>query len=394
MTDESESMETTNDESQKPESQGRMQILDHALSQARKKIISSAKLQLFQKHLRPIHKKNPEVLKRMHMQLTKQLDCHISEEVMLMFAEEQMEKILDDLDGVIASQKDNKEEAWRPSGDPQQDSRVYNISVKVKQKAQLQHVLSQLEQQNTLLRDHVALRQKKLLGTKRTVDSGISKWREINEAATSIPADELVEFVQKYGKIHRHHTMIPWDDDIDVLVNGSQKEAMSRALESLPEYTLYRPPLVQWKFFSKNITRSKRPFAWPYIDIFFFGENETHIWDKANRYTQLYMFRKADVFPLQNKPYQGSLQPVPCNSPRVLSRTYDPTLCTTSSYTHKEERSKDPGSRKTVKCESLYRKFPFVFRETRDHYVMETVKVGDCILYQTKAALPCWTESP
>ncbi|XP_069138642.1 uncharacterized protein [Argopecten irradians] len=193
---------------------------------------------------------------------------------------------------------------------------------------------------------------------------------------------------------HRHHTMIPWDDDIDVLVNGSQKEAMSRALESLPEYTLYRPPLVQWKFFLKNTTRSKIPFAWPYIDIFFFGENETHIWDKANRYTQLYMFRKVDVFPLQYKPYQGSLQPVPCNSPRVLSRTYDPSLCTTSSYTHKEERSKEPGSRRTVKCESLYRKFPFVFRETRDNHVIETVKVGDCILYQTKASLPCLTESP
>ncbi|OWF48402.1 uncharacterized protein LOC110453106 [Mizuhopecten yessoensis] len=193
---------------------------------------------------------------------------------------------------------------------------------------------------------------------------------------------------------HRHHTMIPWDDDIDVLVNGSQKDAMSRALESLPKYTLYRPPLVQWKFFSKNITRTKRPFAWPYIDIFFFGENETHIWDKAHRYTQLYVFRKVDVFPLQFKPYQGSLQPVPCNSPHVLSRTYDPTLCTTSSYTHKAERPKDPETRKTVKCQSLYRKFPFVFRETRGNYVMETVKVGDCILYQTKTALPCWTKSP
>ncbi|OWF48403.1 Polyamine-modulated factor 1 [Mizuhopecten yessoensis] len=178
MADESESMDTTKDESQKPESLGRMQILNNALTQARKKIISSAKLQLFQKHLRPIHKKNPEVLKKMHLQLTKQLDCHISEEVMLMFAEEQMEKILDDLDGIIASQKDNKELAWRPSGDPQQDSQVHNIPIKEKQKAQLQHVITQLEHQNTLLRDHVALRQKKLLGTKRTVDNGIDKWRQ------------------------------------------------------------------------------------------------------------------------------------------------------------------------------------------------------------------------
>ncbi|XP_060073213.1 polyamine-modulated factor 1-like [Ylistrum balloti] len=178
-----------------------MQILDKALAQARKKIISSAKLQLFQKHLRPIHKKNPEVLKKIHGQLTKQLDSHISEEVMLMFAEEQMEKILNDLDGIIESQKDNEKEAWRPSGDPQRDSHVYNISVKVKEKAQLEHVISQLEQQNTLLREHVALRQKKLLGTKRTVDTGISKWREINEAAKSIPTKDLEQFVQKYGKI-------------------------------------------------------------------------------------------------------------------------------------------------------------------------------------------------
>lgn len=188
----------------------------------------------------------------------------------------------------------------------------------------------------------------------------------------------------------RHHSMIPWDDDIDVLVNGSQKEAMMRALEKLPAYTLYRPPMVQWKFFLTNTTVvHQRPFSWPYIDIFFFGENETHIWDKAKRYTQLYVYRKSDVFPLQYRPYQGSLQPVPCNSARVLSRTYDPSYCTTSTYTHKEERSKNPESRKTVKCESLYRNFPFVFRETRAKSVIETVKVGDCVIYQTKTALPC-----
>ncbi|XP_069138655.1 polyamine-modulated factor 1-like [Argopecten irradians] len=201
MAEEGESMEATNDDSQKTESIGRMQILDKALSQARKKIISSAKLQLFQKHLRPIHKKNPEIIKKMHMLLTKQLDSHISEEVVLMFAEEQMEKILNDLDAIVESQRDNKEKAWRPSGNPQQDSRVYNIAVKLKQKAQLQHVVSQLEQQNSLFRDHVALKQKKLLGTKRTVDSGIKQRRNIKEAAASIPSKEMSEFVQKFGRI-------------------------------------------------------------------------------------------------------------------------------------------------------------------------------------------------
>ncbi|OWF52824.1 hypothetical protein KP79_PYT15061 [Mizuhopecten yessoensis] len=51
--------------------------------------------------------------------------------------------------------------------------------------------------------------------------------------------------------VHRHHTKITWDDDIDVLVNGSQREQMARAL--LPDYTLYRPPKVQWKFFRTDI---------------------------------------------------------------------------------------------------------------------------------------------
>jgi hypothetical protein len=160
---------------------------------------------------------------------------------------------------------------------------------------------------------------------------------------------------------HRHHAMIPWDDDIDVIMNASDKIRIREAFKAVPDYNLFYPKGHQWKFYHTGLhTLTKYPFQWPYIDIFFFEENDTHIWDNNKNYMRDFCYKKTDVFPLQYRPFEGALLPVPCNIERVVRRTYDPRMCSAATYVHKLEAD----SRKyySTPCRRLRGLFPFVFR--------------------------------
>ena len=78
---------------------------------------------------------------------------------------------------------------------------------------------------------------------------------------------------------YRHHGLVPWDDDIDVLMIESEKSQIYKHFTNISGYSLCTPRNRQWKLYqSDNKSRkSCSKNAWPYVDIFFFSENDTHI---------------------------------------------------------------------------------------------------------------------
>ena len=63
------------------------------------------------------------------------------------------------------------------------------------------------------------------------------------------------------------------------------------------------------------------------MDIFFFSENTTNIWDNNKLYKYVYNFAKKDIFPLTTNIFEGCLAVVPRSKYNVLQRTYDVDLC-------------------------------------------------------------------
>lgn len=187
---------------------------------------------------------------------------------------------------------------------------------------------------------------------------------------------------------YRHFGMVPWDDDIDVLVNRSQKALLLHRVRHLTGYKLYAPPDKQWKFYKTDQNPLNSTFGWPYIDIFFFGENATHIWDTNPSYTSTYVYKKEIVFPLQSSPFETFSVPVPKCSRRVLDQTYnDVTICSTAVFSHQRETFLK--GHVSVHCAQLHPYFMFVFRATGSGRAI--LKLGQDVIYTVDSPYNCLT---
>lgn len=176
----------------------------------------------------------------------------------------------------------------------------------------------------------------------------------------------------------RHHDIIPWDDDIDIIVNSSNKSSLKHALLTIGEqFGLYCPQTQWWKFFwIKSNALSHKPFRWPYIDIFFFEENKTHIFDESPEYTHSFAFLKSQVFPLSYRPFAGAMLPVPCKAKIVIENNYSPSLCVSPRFSHKFEFIFPNHAQTSVPCKHLEKLYPFVYRRVSGDYVHEFLSKG------------------
>lgn len=178
---------------------------------------------------------------------------------------------------------------------------------------------------------------------------------------------------------YRHHGKIPWDDDVDVLVGSKFKKRLRQILETESDWSNFLSvqtnTLSQWKVYRKADDH------WPFIDVFFYDENQTHLWDTAPQYQGRFVYHKKDVFPFKFRLFNGLCMPVPKNIRVILEQNYDVDRCQSPSFNH-FTNSRIPSKRRlNLPCNQLYAWFPFVFHNAGDQQMFsEVLKINNSII--------------
>lgn len=135
---------------------------------------------------------------------------------------------------------------------------------------------------------------------------------------------------------YRHHDLIPWDDDMDVQLEFSTKDTLLNKLSS-KEYKVVVAG-ARLKFFNRNLTVKpdhKFYWRWPLLDICFYKENDTHLWD-ADKMFKRDVYPKKYVFPLTKRPFANHWFNVPKDPLMVLRISYgNARFCATHFWNHK-----------------------------------------------------------
>ena len=187
---------------------------------------------------------------------------------------------------------------------------------------------------------------------------------------------------------YRHHDIIPWDDDLDIFVSIRHRDLLIRAIRDEPEYSAFMagPRLKVWSTRgSRRYTRY--PWGWPYVDVNFYAENATHVWDTAGEYADC-VYPKTAVFPVHRRPLAGHLFSAPRDAYANLRLTYATTDCSSPHYSHKFEKT----MRKMVivPCEMFCDILGFVHRSQTALGVRETLIRGGVVLQSLVMGEPAY----
>ena len=211
------------------------------------------------------------------------------------------------------------------------------------------------------------------------------------------------------------HDMLPWDDDVDVMVrygdlpkvkrifrnpklwekyhlkgyHGSGDEYDFGVLHDIPESAddgyYYKHDISprsdgespcngyhKFKLYFKDTEKAgNRSWNWPFVDVKYYKENQSHVWnlDTKNRTRCL---RRGEFYPLHLRPFSRLWLPAPKNTREVLLAQYHKFSCRRSKWSHRLETRQQ--SRK-VRCWKLSSWYPFVWREDLPGGTLEVLKV-------------------
>ncbi|CAF1284130.1 unnamed protein product [Didymodactylos carnosus] len=183
--------------------------------------------------------------------------------------------------------------------------------------------------------------------------------------------------------------ILPYDDDLDVLMPEHDRsrliEIMNSTKKGKRSWAVFaRGRASSTKFYFRESTRAGDwNWNWPFIDVFGYSENSTHIWFEAP-------VNKNYIFPLILRPtaslwlwsprsifgYYRSLQ--------KYYRLYNKSSsfdqeCFQQRYSHRYERQKHEF--KVVNCTQLHNTYRYIRRTCNETRCLEHLMINNALLY-------------
>ena len=165
----------------------------------------------------------------------------------------------------------------------------------------------------------------------------------------------------------RHHGMIPWDDDVDLLVKFSEKRKLQKVLTELQPK--YQHIYTNWrlKFYSKNgLNIQRKSWKFPFLDVSFYVENNDSISDSDPGYKYRCTYMKSWIYPLVQRPFWNLTIPAPRNTRKFLEKNYNLDECKTNIWDHKHEVPTERTYQ--MSCDKLKNYYTFFEEAKWGHY--------------------------
>jgi len=200
-------------------------------------------------------------------------------------------------------------------------------------------------------------------------------WITVDTVTSALESANITYFMVSGTLLgsYRYHDLIPWDDDVDLIVPTSERSALAAAVAPLePDFRLMNetPAGCEWKVYMTaalpGTYRSWRLRAsrWPFVDVFFYDRNATNVWNACHWYKNE-VWPMRIVFPLRRRPFGHLSLPAPCDSAAALEMAFhDVSRCRSRNFDHRRDRPIWLNLRRPaeVECSSLETLWPFTRR--------------------------------
>ncbi|XP_028406872.1 polyamine-modulated factor 1-like [Dendronephthya gigantea] len=173
------------DEAQEKEICNNFSHIKELLDMCTQKCLAPVRFKKISSCFKKVREKNPAIFDSIVPQLIEHLKVNIEQELELMFQQENLVHLCQQLDE-LQPQSIGQEEAWRPSGTPSEDIKDHVLSVKLELRQKLRDKLKQLQDENETLKRSLHETREEITETEKRITAKHNELQKISSSCDSL----------------------------------------------------------------------------------------------------------------------------------------------------------------------------------------------------------------
>ena len=177
----------------------------------------------------------------------------------------------------------------------------------------------------------------------------------------------------------RHHGRMPWDEDVDIMLDASKWELAKKVLSCLPNMQLNMGADYMWKLFHKDaeLWTGETFIKFPYIDIFLYKADEGHVWP-LTIWMKLVTMPAEWTFPTIKAAFEGWTINIPREPIKILERLFGriSTDCYSQIFLRRKRQMVARKQWTHIPCSILRGIYPHIERRVESGVIVEDRMLG------------------